>query len=225
MQPLRCAVLLALGMPTAAGFAVTRSPVGMPRRATAFMAVENETPCQDDAGIRADAEAAFRLLDLDGDGTVSYDELASYLRQFKYTESASQKIYDALDMDGCGTIHLDDLKDGLSEYCRCSKCEVKFVEKVHAEADGLFAMVDTDSDGEVSADELRTHLVSSGEYTEDAADAIFVNLDADGSGGIDRQELRDGFVKYALLREAVIAVVTNLVKNKLWSPKAQAASR
>ena len=29
-------------------------------------------PCQDEAGIRADAEAAFRLLDLDGDGDLDY---------------------------------------------------------------------------------------------------------------------------------------------------------
>ena len=119
-----------------------------------------ETPCQDESSIRADAEAAFRLLDLDGDGEISSSELKSYLLQFRYTESASQKIYEALDVDNCGTIHLDDLRDGLSEYCRCSKCEVQFVERVHEEADALFDVVDVDGDGEIDPDELRSHLVS-----------------------------------------------------------------
>ena len=82
-------------------------------------------PCQDEVGIRADAETAFALLDLDGDGEISDVEMKSYLSQYRYTGPAIDKIYEALDMDGCGVIHLEDLQDGLAEYCRCERCQPK----------------------------------------------------------------------------------------------------
>lgn len=177
--------------------------------------------CQDETGIRADAEAAFRLLDLDGDGEITDAELKSYLKEFNYSGSAIEKIYAALDMDGCGIIHLEDLQDGLAEYCRCSKCEATFVAEVHAEADGMFDLVDTDGDGTISVGEMRNHLLKNG-YTEAASDAVFRSLDTDGNGTLDRVELRDGFLKYSMLREAIVAVVTTLVKQKRWSPAQQA---
>ena len=55
-------------------------------------------PCQDEAAVRADAEAAFRLLDLDGNGEVSSEEMKSYLGQYRYTDAAVEKIYAALDL-------------------------------------------------------------------------------------------------------------------------------
>ena len=182
--------------------------------------VDAAEKCQDEQGIRDDAEAAFRLLDLDGDGEITDVEMKSYLQEFKYSGSAIDKIYGALDMDGCGVIHLDDLRDGLAEYCRCAKCESSFVADVHAEADGMFELVDTDGDGTISVDEMRSHLLKNG-YTETASDALFKSLDADGNGTICQEELRAGFLKFSMLREAIVAVVTTLVKQKKWSPRQQ----
>lgn len=184
------------------------------RRASPTMQAE---PCQDEAGIRADAEAAFRLLDLDGNGEISAAEMKSYLRQLRYSPSAADKIYAALDMDGCGVVHMADLQDGLAEYCRCSRCEPKFVEQVLAEADQMFAVVDSNGDGEISTAELRDHLLSVG-YTEVAADAVFRSLDSNRDGSLSRDELRSGFLKYSTFREAIVAVVTTLVKRREWSP-------
>ena len=42
-------------------------------------------------------------------------------------------------------------------------------------------------------------------------------------GCICREELRAGFLKYSMLREAIVAVVTTLVKQKRWSPRQQMA--
>ena len=176
--------------------------------------------CQDEAGIREDADAAFRLLDLDGDGEVSVLEMRSYLQQFNYRDSAVEKIYDALDVDGCGVIHLEDLQDGLAEYCRCEKCETDFKDAVYAEADAMFELVDVNGDGEISTTEMRDHLATHG-YTEAAADAVFRSLDGDDNGSLDRDEMRSGLLKYSMLREAIIAVVKTLVKTKKWSPMQQ----
>ena len=175
-----------------------------------------EQPCQDEVGIRADAEAAFALLDLDGDGEITDVELKTYLRQFKYTDQATEKIYAALDMDGCGVVHMEDLQDGLLEYCRCGACEPKFVEQVHAEADGMFSAIDANGDGEISTDELRAHLLSIG-YTEVVAAAVFRSLDENSDGRLCREEMRSGFLKYSMFREAIVAVVKTLVTSKRWS--------
>mmetsp|Transcript_4335 Transcript_4335/g.7133 ORF Transcript_4335/g.7133 Transcript_4335/m.7133 type:complete len:228 (-) Transcript_4335:211-894(-) len=209
MLPSLCAALTA-----SAGTSQLRSRPLVSRAAVHRMGDE---PCQDEVGIRADAEAAFRLLDADGDGEITDAEMKRYLQQFKYTDSAVEKIYQALDMDGCGVVHMEDLQDGLAEYCRCSRCEPKFVEQVHAEADAMFDLVDLNSDGSISTDELRGHLVSTG-YTATASDAVFDSLDSDSDGSLSRDELRAGFLKYSMFREAVVAVVTTLVKQKRWSP-------
>ena len=210
--------------------ALTTPPLAVVSRAPSYAGgrrhaiVRMDETCQDEVGIRADAEAAFRLLDLDGDGEISQSEMKSYLQQFKYTESAADKIYAALDMDSCGVVHLDDLQDGLAEYCRCSKCEPTFVEQVHADADAMFEQIDINGDGEISTDELRGHLLSL-QYSEVAADAVFSNLDIDGNGSLDREELRSGFLKYSMFREAIVAVVKTLVQKKLWAPSQLAGAK
>merc|ERR1712195_450004 len=102
--------------------------------------------CQDEDAVRLDAEAAFSLLDLDGDGAVSKDEFGKYLITFGYTASASTKIFKQLDLDGNGDINLSELRDGLDEYCSCGECEPKFIEEVYTDADG---------NGEIEREELR----------------------------------------------------------------------
>ena len=131
-----------------------------------------------------------------------------------------EKIYAALDMDQCGVINMVDLEDGLAEYCRCSQCQPKFVAQIHAQADEIFEEVDVNGDGAISTDELRGWLLTHG-YTESAATEVFRSLDTDGNGELSQEEMRDGFFRYATLRQAVVAVVTTLVKNKRWSPAQQ----
>ena len=81
----------------------------------------------------------------------------------------------------------------------------------------MFDVIDLNGDGEISTAELRAHLLNGG-YTEDGADAVFASLDENSDGSLSREELRSGFLKYSTLREAIIAVVTTLVKTKRWSP-------
>ena len=111
---------------------------------------------------------------------------------------------------------MEDLQDGLAEYCRCEKCEPKFVDQVYTDADAMFEELDPNGDGSIGTKELRSHLLTLG-YTEKAAYSIFRSLDEDDNGILTRDELRAGFLKYSMLREAIVAVVKTLVKNKRWS--------
>jgi len=177
--------------------------------------------CQDEAAVRLDAEAAFSLLDLDGDGSVSKVEFGKYLVTFGYTAAASTKIFNQLDLDQNGDICLQELRDGLDEYCSCGECEPKFVEDVHAEADALFDAADLNGDNAIDLEELQKVLLARGRYTEDAVACIYRSLDADGNGEIERDELREGFLNFSRLRKAMVSIVTTLVKKKAWATPAQ----
>ena len=69
------------------------------------------------------------------------------------------------------------------------------IESIHAEADAFFDAIDTDSNGSIDVEELRSHLASNG-YSSSSVDAIFPLLDTDASGEVDRDELREAFVKF-----------------------------
>lgn len=225
----------------------TRHAVAPRHAAQLRMAVDSAEPCQDEDAIKADAETAFALLDLDGNGSVERAEFEKYLLTYGYTPSAVAKIFSTLDLDGNNEISLQELRDGLVEYCRCGACEPKVIEQSHAEADALFAAADTNDDGELSSDELRVHLLERGRYTAEAVDCIFRSIDANvcrvarslstlrpagwacysracarlraqSDGGLSRDELRSGFLQYERLRLAMVAVVTTLVRKKEWSP-------
>mmetsp|Transcript_22520 Transcript_22520/g.41297 ORF Transcript_22520/g.41297 Transcript_22520/m.41297 type:complete len:276 (-) Transcript_22520:85-912(-) len=172
--------------------------------------------CQDEEAIRADAETAFRLLDLNADGSISDDEFKKYLKRYRYTDDAVSKIFEELDLNGNGEVCLDELRNGLLEYCRCGQCAPKSENRAVAEADEMFDLVDVNKDGAISGSELHEHLLKQG-YTETAVKEVFRSLDSNDDGELSREELREGFLKYAMLREAMVAVVKTIVKDKRWS--------
>merc|ERR1719237_866259 len=86
-----------------------------------------------------------------------------------------------------------------------------------AYADQVFDVVDLDGNGVVDFDEMRQYLRTRG-YTDTAVNAVFRGMDANSDGELSRTEFEDGFTKYALVRQAVGALVKKLVTQKKWSP-------
>ena len=76
------------------------------------------------------------------------------------------------------------------------------VDEIHASADAIFGIIDSDANGSISYSELQTHLIEVCGYTQDAVDAMYYALDSDMDGSITRDELRMGFVRYKNLRDA-----------------------
>ena len=79
----------------------------------------------------------------------------------------------------------------------------------------MFDAMDINSDGEISSVELGDYLLDHG-YTAIASDAVLRSLDSNEDGALSRTELRTGFLKYSALRQAVVALVKELVVAKRW---------
>lgn len=67
------------------------------------------------------------------------------------------------------------------------------------EADAIFDCVDTNNDGQISAEELRTHLVDVMGYSSEYTTYLFASLDTNADGVITREEMRFAFYNFEAL--------------------------
>merc|ERR1719486_1759785 len=153
-----------------------------------------EDVCRD---VKADADAVFAVIDVNGDGEISRDELVAHLTGAGYTEAAVNLILDKLDTNQDASLSQDELRKGFLEYTPLREApglgsyNEKFVKEIHHDADSLFATIDEDGSGTVSVLELKNHLEERTEYSPRAIGNIFKMLDVNQDGEIERDELRD----------------------------------
>lgn len=67
------------------------------------------------------------------------------------------------------------------------------------EVDSIFACVDTNGDGVITLEELKSHLVDQMGYTEDYTTYLFDSIDTDSNGSISKQEMRFAFYNFEAL--------------------------
>jgi len=67
------------------------------------------------------------------------------------------------------------------------------------EADAIFDSVDRNKDGEITAEELRAHLVDQMGYTPEYTKYLFASLDTDADGVITRDEMKFAFYNFEAL--------------------------
>lgn len=218
--------LLAMHASSAAGFAVLMpakrtSPaiirpfelflVQCPVRArfTPPLTMQDASTSTDAEAIAADADAVFNVIDVDGDGSVSREELTKHLVGAGYTESAVGAIFSKLDSNADGVLSREELRAGFMNYSPLRTApglgayNSEFVTEINADADTLFNSIDTDASGDISEMELRMHLRTFSGYSDAAITNIFSMLDIDEDGDISQEELRNAFVKYSALRQAI----------------------
>merc|ERR1719440_527135 len=203
-----------VGRPVPRMLAVMRTARGPPT----FMAVESEAagktavdaeelcgvlPDNVCEQIYEDADAVFSVIDVNGDGSVSMDELTSHLMKSGYNEAAVQKVFEKLDTDKDGELSKEELRAGFLQYSPLREApglgsyNSRFVLEIHEDADALFNAIDADGNGSISKDELREHLKTFSQYSFKAISKIFKVLDVNRDGAIEKSELRDAFVKYS----------------------------
>jgi Ca2+-binding EF-hand superfamily protein len=167
--------------------------------------------------IHKDADTIFSVIDNNGDGSLSLEELTNHMRQAGYADDAVRKIFRNLDKNNDGGVSREEFRAGLVQYSPLRSApglgdyNKEFVKEIHTDADYLFRAIDTDRSGTISVVELQEHLTrdeganrnNKYNYWSQAQANIFKMLDVNEDGKISMKELRDAFVKYSALRQAL----------------------
>tara|TARA_B110001452_G_scaffold207985_1_gene178215 strand:- start:335 stop:1051 length:717 start_codon:yes stop_codon:yes gene_type:complete len=203
-----------------ASLQLQRASLQLPRALAPLLQERSVWPAMDDGlpveMIHAVADAVFAELDTDKNGGVSEEELREYLTgKQEFEPELVTKVFTGIDFDKSGEISEVELRDAFVKYPTLRKA-IKVpeprsgwpamdddtpIETLHAKADALFAMIDTDGDGSISSEELGKHMAANG-YDEVLIGKVFTGIDFDASGEIAKEELRDAFVKKPTLRTA-----------------------
>jgi Ca2+-binding EF-hand superfamily protein len=191
----------------------TSSHVEAPSVATSFpYSMKIRSTSAGDVGIERihkDADTIFSVIDNNGDGSISLEELTNHMKQAGYADDAVSKIFRKLDINNDGGVSVEEFRAGLVQYSPLRSApglgdyNKEFVKEIHADADYLFSSIDTDRSGTVSVDELQEHLTRGNKYSDSAQANIFKMLDVNDDGEISKDELRDAFVQYSALRQAL----------------------
>merc|ERR1712045_1063786 len=126
-----------------------------------------------------DLKASFDMFDKDGNGTISHSELKSVMRRFgqNLSDSEVRDMIRSVDIDRNNEI---DFK----EFVHLMKSRISLDPDYELKL--AFQMIDSDSSGTISIDELRSLMRKVNQHlTEEEVDAIMVECDADGNRELD----------------------------------------
>ncbi|KAJ8760747.1 hypothetical protein K2173_017887 [Erythroxylum novogranatense] len=126
---------------------------------------------------------AFCLLDKDGDGCITLEELGVALKSLGQhpTEDELQIMISEVDVDGNGTIEFGEFINLMERKMKESEAEEELTE--------VFRVFDKDQDGYISPTELRHVMISLGEkLTEEELEQMIKEADLDGDGQVNYDE-------------------------------------
>ena len=208
---------------TKQGFAMTSS-VATPTPTSGVSSIRSSSPlsagADDDEeewgkfssieSIHRDADVIFSIIDKDGNGYLTLDELTSHLKPAGYTEQVINTIFTKMDMNKDGQISRQEFQGGMVMFAALQSApglgnyNAQFTDEIHEDADQVFRSLDADNNGSIDVKELKDHLARKfAGFSDVAVDRIFLMLDFDANRGIDKEELRDAFVRFSALRQAI----------------------
>ncbi|KAL9709517.1 Calmodulin [Leucoagaricus gongylophorus] len=150
-------------------------------------------PLRLDGELKGDQMAAlrdtFQAFDTDGDGTISPQEITSFLRDFgkSLTHAQLDGIMKELDANNNGLIDFDEFVSLMSARSKATGTPLD----EESDLREAFKVFDLDGNGTINAEELRSTMRSIRVYlTDDELDLMMKEADEDGNGVIDFQEFR-----------------------------------
>ena len=134
----------------------------------------------------------FILLDADGDGTISTEELRTVLRtmrvKFQLTEGAINKLIKEIDQDGNGTIDIKEYMTNMKDKTNKDVIHRALIQRSSVRKE--FHKFDADGSGHITRDELMQVIKSRKglELSEHQLSELLDEADADDDGKINYEE-------------------------------------
>jgi len=153
--------------------------------------IEDELPGPDDDIKHQDYKMAFKLLDKDGDGTLSLAELQEVFTKlsFKFSEGELKKMVATIDMNRDGQIDLDEFMVMMRR--KVSNSSSKYPLSYKDELKEAFDVFDKDGNGKITAQELADTMKALGEnLTHEDIEFMMSEVDQDDDKEIDFVEFK-----------------------------------
>jgi len=207
----RSATKQRLSMPSSSKNVPVLATTGLyTRSSSSLSAADDDEDGKSMESVHQDADVIFSIIDKDGNGYLTLEELTSHLKPAGYTEQVIQTIFTKIDYNKDGQISRQEFQGGMVLFAALQSApglgnyNAQFEKEIHEDADQVFQSLDADGNGSIDVKELKDHLGRKFDGFSDAAIArIFLMLDFDGNKGIDKEELRDAFVRFSALRQAI----------------------
>ncbi|KAJ6775260.1 CALCIUM BINDING PROTEIN [Salix purpurea] len=131
----------------------------------------------------AELQEAFCLFDKDGDGCITFEELATVIKSLHHsaTDEELHIMMSEADVDGNGTIEFVEFLNLMARKMRENDA--------YEELKEVFKVFDKDQDGYISLNELRHVMIDQGEHlTEEELEEMIREADLDGDGQVNYEE-------------------------------------
>jgi calmodulin len=131
----------------------------------------------------AEFKEAFEIFDKDRDGFITIKELGEIMKNLGQspTDAELQDMINEVDVDGNGNIDFKEFLGLMARKMRDTDTEEELIE--------AFKVFDRDSNGLISAQELKHVMTSLGEkITDEEVDEMIREADIDGDGYINYEE-------------------------------------
>jgi len=152
---------------------------------------DDDIPGPDDEVKHQDYKMAFKLLDKDGDGTLSLLELQDVFTKlnFKFSEGELKKMVATIDRNRDGQIDLDEFMVMMRR--KVSNSSSKYSLSYEDELKEAFDVFDKDGNGKITAQELADTMKALGEnLTHEDIEFMMSEVDQNDDKEIDFEEFK-----------------------------------
>ena len=151
-----------------------------------------------------DVKSAFKMLDADGDGSITRQEMSA--SGHKFSQEQIESIFALGDVNDDGAIDLDEF---IGVMCPSAETVIARISSQFNNINDVkkaFLKIDVDKDGKIS----RSEMAKCGKFNNQEVDAIFILGDVNGDGEIDLEEFIGLMCPSAT---AAVAMMTKAVRN------------
>ena len=151
-----------------------------------------------------DVKSAFKMLDADGDGSITRQEMGA--SGHKFSQEQIESIFALGDVNDDGAIDLDEF---IGVMCPSAETVIARISSQFSNINDVkkaFLKIDVDKDGKIS----RSEMAKCGKFNNQEVDAIFILGDVNGDGEIDLEEFIGLMCPSAT---AAVAMMTKAVRN------------